>query len=338
VYAGLDDAESAFAAECRRYAATAAPGGDVRALVAASPQAARTAAGPVLEDLGRHLPGLAEAARVSGPFALTLLGDLAVRAVSDVLPPGSVELVVPSDEEPFLAAATLRAEPAPGGWSLRGEAVRLGSGTSAVALAADDTGALLILLPPLEDGAARWRVSLDGLVRADGDRLATLDPAAVAGVRDLLRIGAAGILVGLADTRLPYLAGTLSRLAGGRGDRWVGQAAKHRLADAAATRDVAWLEAARAVESGTGAGRGLHGAIGAHEGLAAVDILLEENSRVAGSQADRAELAAVAATRSTTEVLAALLGGRSRLRDLVTGFLLDAAPSRPQPPGRARTG
>jgi hypothetical protein len=330
VYAGLDDPEAAFAADCRRYAAAADPDGDLQGLVAGSPQAARAASGPVLDDLGRHLSGLAEAARVSGPFALSLLGDLAVRATTEAVGPGPVGLLVAGDDEPFLAAGALRAEPSDGGWSLRGEAVRLGTGTSMVALAAaaDDTGAVLMLLPPLQDDGARWRVSLDGLGRADGDRLATLDPAALAGVRDLLRIGAAGILVGLADARLPYLAATLGRLAGGRGGRWVGQAAKHRLADAAATRDVAWLEAARAVESSRGAGRGLHSAIGAHEGLAAVDILLEENGRVAGSQADRDELAAVAAARSTTEVLAALLGGRSRLRDLVTGFLLGAIPGR----------
>ncbi|HEV7656721.1 MAG TPA: hypothetical protein VGP36_18560 [Mycobacteriales bacterium] len=312
MYAGLDEAESAFAAECRAYAA-ADPAG--------SPQAALADSGAVLADLARHVTGLAEAARVDGTFALTLLGNLAVRAVTSALPAGPVGLLLPGDDEPFLAAAGLRAERTAAGWSLRGEAVRLGAGTPAAVLAADGDGALLFTLSP---DAPDWRVTLDGLPRAEGDLLATLDPAAMTRVRDLLRTGAAGILVGLADARLPYLAGTLSRLAGGRGDRWVGQAAKHRLADVAATRDVAWLEAARAIESSTGAGRGLHSAVAAHEGLVAVDLLLEEIGRVAGSQADRAELAAAAATRSTTEVLEALLGGRSRLRDQVTGFLLDA--------------
>lgn len=337
-----------FAEKCRRYGAAAV---DARpdALLLASPQwAARGAWGADL-DLTREMHGLAQAARVSPGFACGLLADLLARAAAgwgeadgaESGPVGPTVILVAADVESFLVAKSVHATRVGDGYSVSGSGFVLGTQAVSPALALlECTGGGGVLLDlaaagvsgsgPVGVGGVHsdpWQMTVENMPVEDSAVLQRLSASAMTRVRSLLTMASTAVIVGLCDARRPSIAAMLRSSTSGSPDRWVGQALKHRLADMAALREVAWLETLRAVDAGPTGARSYHAVVGMHEALEAAALTLDgfaRSHRFRAKNDDRL----VAAT-GCVSLLDTLAGGRPRLKDRVSDYVLDVLPRRP---------
>jgi len=139
------------------------------------------------------------------------------------------------------------------------------------------------------DGYQVWRdhaphrfdgVSAD--LGADRGAGALLTAGQLTALRDLTRIGAACVLVGLIDTVFDAIVAQAQRQAAASADRWAAQADKHRGVGIAMHRDIAWLHLFRALDAfGDPGARAMFSALALTEAAAGLGHAIDDRRRAA---------------------------------------------------------
>jgi alkylation response protein AidB-like acyl-CoA dehydrogenase len=189
-------------------------------------------------------------------------------------------------------------------------------------------GYLLETVMPPPDGSGRpegHRLQIDhplhrfaGLSVPEKAVLRLIDSGQLAALRDLVLIGAAGIMVGFTDRLSDAILAAASRKAAASDDRWGAQADKHRAVGIATHRDTAWLHLRMALDTfGDAADRAMFAALALAEAAGGLQDAITDRRRLARLSGDDDALAAVCLASAQLDFWLDLAGGTGALTQAV---------------------